>query len=501
MKQVATILRKDVRYLWLEILASFALLIGFTVLEPRSWAEESLPGVFLGGASAGILSVLLCFSWGIIIVRLVQAERLVGVNQFWTTRPYEWPKLLAAKGLFVLLVIDVPLALAQIFLLHRAHLLILQSMPLLLLNLLLLTTAFVLPVACFAALTGSFVHALLAVLAGLVCIAVSTYLDAPKLRELAPLFLPTLQIAIPGIVLSAVLLRQYSRRATVRSWAILATAPVLLLVAQVGLRGTSLAALGYARSADAVPPLLQLDDDPARKVGVGLSSDPASDSKLQPFLHLPLRAANIQPGTSLERSGQRVVLTNARGVIWQSPWLFGGGTFASGVTAFTEFPISRAAYERLGDGPVSLRIEFALEELHDQPPMQFTVSTEGDRIPGLGFCALDESYSAIECRSAYRWADSFAVSTSRRLGLLCAGPDAASEPAHGFLGGTHMAAALHISPVILERLQLHGSGKAATLCPGTPISFVQKRLERHIEVQMPSASIELKDYVDAVKVK
>jgi hypothetical protein len=85
--------------------------------------------------------------------------------------------------------------------------------------------------------------------------------------------------------------------------------------------------------------------------------------------------------------------------------------------------------------------------------------------------------------------------------LLCAGPDAASEPAHGFLGETHMAAALHISPVILERLQLHGSGKAATLCPGTPISFVQKRLERRIEVQTPSASIELKDYVDAVKVQ
>jgi hypothetical protein len=203
-----------------------------------------------------------------------------------------------------------------------------------------------------------------------------------------------------------------------------------------------------------------------------------------------------------------MLLTSATGATWESPWIAGGGMFAGALnttrsTAFEEFSIPRAAYERLGDGPVTLKIDFALVELRDQAPFQLTVSTHGDLAPGVGFCALDEAYAAIQCRSAFRGSDYFAVSTFRRPGPTCVGPPAPLEPAYGFIGDPRATpASLHISPVLVGGLHLGGgSGRTATLCPGTPIAFVEKRPERRIEVQMPGTSIELKDYVGAVKVK
>lgn len=87
MSQTTNILRKDTRQLWPEILASITVLFFFTVVEPRGWVPV-YPSFFSASFLSSILSALLCISWGVLIIRLVQAERLVGLNQFWTTRPY-----------------------------------------------------------------------------------------------------------------------------------------------------------------------------------------------------------------------------------------------------------------------------------------------------------------------------------------------------------------------------------------------------------------------------
>ncbi len=60
------------------------------------------------------------FSWIFLTLRVVQGESLVGDQQWWTTKPYEWWKLLLAKELFLLVFVSLPLFLVQLFFLHHA---------------------------------------------------------------------------------------------------------------------------------------------------------------------------------------------------------------------------------------------------------------------------------------------------------------------------------------------------------------------------------------------
>jgi hypothetical protein len=49
-----------------------------------------------------------------VIARLIHAEPIPGTNQFWTTRPYRWQSLLAAKVLFSLVFLIGPLLIARL---------------------------------------------------------------------------------------------------------------------------------------------------------------------------------------------------------------------------------------------------------------------------------------------------------------------------------------------------------------------------------------------------
>jgi hypothetical protein len=503
MNQILNICRKDALQLWPEILASFAILACFTVAEPGSWTSESVI-LFSMASAANVLAVLLCVCWGIIIIRLVQAERLVGANQFWTTRPYEWPKLMAAKALFLLLFLYAPLVLSQVFLLYRADLPIAGHMPLLFLNLILITTALVLPLTCFAAVTGSFAQASLAILGGLVFLAIMSYLDTPRFTNVAPLFLPLLQVSIEGGILFAVLLQQYSRRATRRSLVIFVAAPVLVLITHLALRGSSLAPVGYPSPTGVVPISIEFDRDPLRTSQRVISDDP--EARL--FIRVPLLVSQIAPGMSFSLHGQRITLTGANGYIWQSPWLSGGGgMLAPGVvsaasTSVADFSISRTDYVRLGEGALSMRLEFALAQLEDQPPLKYSVSTQGDRVPRLGFCQLDEGYFGIMCRSAFREPTYFAINSFRKGGPSCEDLSAPLYPAHGFVGVPDVApTAMHISPILVISPRLNGASRGpATVCPGVPISYVEKRLKQRFQVQTVAVTIKLKDYTQSYKI-
>jgi hypothetical protein len=274
---------------------------------------------------------------------------------------------------------------------------------------------------------------------------------------------------------------------------------------QLALRGTTLAAHSYTPLGEHSPLSVQFDTSPERQFGVGVQEN----RKAGLFVHLPLVVAGISAGTTFSRNGQRISLTGADGYNWHSPWLVDGGFFAPGLTgpskAFAEFSIPPSVYDRLGDGLVTARVDFALGQLQDQSPLQFAVSTEGDVVRGLGFCALDDGYFVMQCRSAFREPAYFAVNTFRKQGPFCKMPAGAPapviEPAHGFFGDPpqQTSTSLHISPVVVRRLQLNGAGKTATLCPGLPISFVEKRLQGRIEVSMPATQIRLRDYLGQVR--
>jgi energy-coupling factor transporter ATP-binding protein EcfA2 len=69
----------------------------------------------------GILPGLVPIAWCVLIARGVQAENLVGDRQFWVTRPYDWYKLLAAKVLFVIVFVNLPLFIVDLILSARGR--------------------------------------------------------------------------------------------------------------------------------------------------------------------------------------------------------------------------------------------------------------------------------------------------------------------------------------------------------------------------------------------
>jgi hypothetical protein len=418
---------------------------------------------------------------------------------------------MAAKGMFVLAWLYLPLAVAEMVLLWRAHLPVFASIPALVLNLLLLTAAFVLPVMCVAAVTRSIAQAMVVLMIVFAALSVAGTLSA-LFEALAPRSLVAVQMGIVAVVFAAALVNQYRTRKMRRSFWIMMLAPALTMVLQLTVPGTQVAASGYARATDDVGLAVRFDDNPLRVFGSGSASVQDSRGPLRSigrsltggpgdnvFVHLPLLVSGTQPGTSLSLEGHRLKLTGADGYAWQSPWLSELGMIAPSAAGgeqpgFAEFLIPRKVYDRLSGGPVAVQIDFAVAKLEDEPAFRTKLSTEGETIPGLGFCTLDESYSGVNCRSAFRDPPRFAIESYRKM--PCTAADSAANPALGVAGSLEPRSVLpSISPVVATGLGLNSPRAAGYLCPGMPIEFVEKRVVDRSRVEMRAATIDLKRYV------
>jgi hypothetical protein len=132
-------------------------------VDPKSWdlASASIGNPYK--TIADLVNALVLLTWGLLIARLIHGEVLVGDRQFWITRPYEWPKLLAAKALFVALLLYLPFLLMEVAILLQAGFNPLSYIPGLLYRLLLISLVFF-PLIALAAITSDLVRMLLTVL-------------------------------------------------------------------------------------------------------------------------------------------------------------------------------------------------------------------------------------------------------------------------------------------------------------------------------------------------
>jgi hypothetical protein len=147
MRQALCIFRKDVNYLRIEI-AVF-------VLVAAAFARVNLPSIEL----------LISLAAAYVIVRAVHADGIPGDRQFWLTRPYNRWSLLAAKLLFVVVCISLPLALAELTVALRAGFSLSEIIPPLLLSQALVFVFGALPVMALAALTSGIVSFIVIALA------------------------------------------------------------------------------------------------------------------------------------------------------------------------------------------------------------------------------------------------------------------------------------------------------------------------------------------------
>ncbi len=491
MSQIVHIFRKDTRQLRLEVLATLVVMVFFDIFEPRSWANPSQNMQIEHIVSAAI-AILLNISWGILIIRLIQTDRLPGVNQFWTTRPVVWWKLMAAKVLFLMCFLYAPLMLSQMLLLHLAGFAVAPNLHLILLEMLLLSATFLLPLASAATVTNSFGQAVLALLGALVLIVLVAVLTLG--RNLQPRFMGGLVSGIFAAILSCVAIYQFRWRATRKTVLLYAAAIVSLIAAQWLLPGSSLAVVGYDRPTQGDPISIAIDTTPHPK-GNPYNSEKSTDRNI--ILQVPLVVSGIAPGTDYILDGQKLHLEGSDGTIWESHWenaaaSFGQTVFSRSNRSSPEILIPRKVYDKLDGGTVRVSMEFAVAQYQAMPVFQTILSSKSEMVPGLGTCAYYEEWGMLRCLSVFGPPPRFAIGTYWGYDSGAPIPQT-NMPAHAFMG-MDSSSQLHISPVTATTDTFGVPGvTTGSLRSGTPVSFAGRKIVRRMQMQTATATVSLKD--------
>lgn len=513
MKQVFAIFNKDARRFWPEIVVSFALLAALVVVYPSQWKTAngvhvdsvSMGRFFLGPPKSflvGCLVFLIPVSWWVLIVRLVHGERLVGHTQFWLTRPYEWPKFLGAKILFVAAFVFVPLLVAQMLLLAQAGFNPVAYIPGLLYNLLLLTGMLILPLMAFSVVTSSFGRLVLILLgAFLFGIVVSMLFSLRPADTISGIPSPaTGDISFLLILLgtAATIVVQYARRKLRTAWLWIAATVAAIIVVSLLDPDQSMMGRTYAADTNAAPVQFAYAVDGLRQP----MTNETGDKRLLEIA-VPLRASGISADNAVVPVAVKVILDGPSGAHWESLWQgINGERFLPGESDTTaRFRIRRSAYEQMKSTPVNLRLIFAVNQAKLAKFSEISISRTEFPVEGLGICAPQAPWfnnppqiTGIACRSAVRRPELTYV-TVRWTEGPCQNSSANDNSllGTGWIGSlTTDPADLGIpsvweTPVGLSNMIFFQRGQVVhprQLCPGSPITFASFTPVRRTQVSL-----------------
>ncbi len=407
MQQILHIFKKDVRRHWLEILISFALLALYAKIMTRPtdydhmMTPNYIPWVEI---SAGTLAPLMIIFWIFLTIRLVHGETLVGDRQWWVTKPYEWWKLLAAKEVFLLAIIGVPLFLVQLYLLRHAGFAIHSHFFGVLGMQLALAVLLFLPAVALASLTKSLGQAFVALL--IVLILVST-----TLSQLAKVPNSGMSSAVQGLgeITSVLVLGlivgaigwQYARRKTWASRGLLAAgAAVVVLIS---------ALTPYAMFVNRKYPLLEPKDTPAQiSVGVlpkSTKTPPEWSDRIGEIpLTIPINYSGVGAGKVVLVDGIRLTMETPGGAKWQPAWAQEGMLlWPEGGLDQISSRIDRKKFDHIKTQTGTLHFEFALTEYQAEETRDIVLHDGEFPDPTLRLCVFSSrNPSLIQCRRPFR---------------------------------------------------------------------------------------------------
>ena len=495
MKQVLHIFAKDSRHFWPEILISLALVGAFVWVYPNTWLSESglhvvvggafLPGMLEGGFLPEFLTMLVPVSWWLLIARVIHAEALVGDRQFWVTRPYEWKKLLAAKALFLVIFLYLPLLSGQCVLLFRAGFPPLSFLPGLLYNLVSITAVIVLPLLAITTVTATFARVTVTLLAGLACfigyVTISMYRsDFATIPYRDHVSLP-LAFCFCGVVV----VLQYASRRVWMSRLVLAALPILLVLTGMTVSESDEVRRDYPRASagqEAPVQLALLRDAP----------HPATaylNRSKQVQVSIPLQVSGVAEGYALLSSEVKVSADAANGSQWNSAWQgLNNQYYLPGTSeSWINFQMSRAFFDQVRTAPVTLHFTVALTRVQAGNVRSIPLPMHEFSVPDVGICSpqadvFRSRFLGVACRFALhqpkltyiraRWMDN---------------PCSASQPGletgvqgDAWIGSLESSPAdLAIAPVwspsivLSNGTKMEGKPESRYLCPGTPVTFTQ----------------------------
>jgi len=494
MNQVGNIFRKDVRHQWIEIVVSAGLLICFAWVKMGEWSRPGIGAIANEGAGAvlyviagALTTPLLLISWMFLIVRAVHGESPAGDRQFWVTRPYEWKQLLVAKILFVIAFINVPLFLAQTFLVYKAGFQPAHYLAGLLWLQLFWTLVLLLPAVALAAVTRNIGHWLLALLfVGLFAIGLSILAAAVPSSSFPT---PVDSIGLLLVIMAAIaaILLQYSLRRTAQSrWLIAAVAGVIMLIL-VATPYRRLIARAYPRAKPDFPLRLSLAVAPS---GIHYHL------RNRVPVNVEFQLSGLSNDSFVELNGYILTLRNSSGQHWDSGWEGRGGmSFPEDKILTTNLEISKDELDKLSASPITGDLMMAFTLYHDRNQRSFVVPRGEFSFPDLGWCSSDpnNSISGLTCRVALRRPQFWMVS-SEMASSTCplANDQLAPKPGEivrAFIRGGSDPAEPGLSPVLTTGITFWqtSTNRISGICPGTPLTLSnpddvgRSRIEVHID--------------------
>ena len=504
MKQIVHIFKKDVRHHWPEIVLSLVALALYIWNEPRQW----LPNYdYLGDRTrnyiTGTIDVGVVLSWCVLIVRIVQSESLVGDRQFWTTRPYEWKKLLAAKVLFVAIFVNLAVLIAGLVLMYKAGMgAPLSSIPRLLWQQLNSPIVVLLPVAALAAVTpnfGQFILALLGVGAYTAGVGIiSTYVPSQDFSSGSD----TLQQLVLFSGCLYAIIWQYARRKTGKSRIVLTGAALTILLLVVATPYQTLIAREYPQLKAEESPV-QLAFDTVKPAPPKIGPDKEDEIEIK----VPLDVSGIAPGNEVSLNGAMLTIEDPDGRHWNTGWKNVYQHLLPADLKFQlSFKIKKNFFDSTQSNPVNARISLAFTALRDMETRRFIATAGEFTVPDIGLCSINPEYlrTSLRCRFMFHTASGIATISSSEI--TCPEFKHRQLPeltAHEWYGGGD---ADFISPVQTTAISFITWDNFGTLdsvtrtrispsvCPGTPILLTKQDVLKRGRTEIQINGIRLSDY-------
>jgi hypothetical protein len=407
MRQALHIFKKDLRHLWFEIAVAIFVVAAFTFTAARRahWLQD--PGTNRIGAWTLVL-ILLPLVWWTLIARAIHDEPIPGDNQFWITRPYSWKSLLAAKALFFLAFINLPMLLADIIILCAYGLHPLGTdFPGLIWSQVLLAIVFILPIAGLSALTSGFVQLVFAVLTPCV-IALGIAIVAPSAviggflggSDWVKTYYVFLIIAVATV---AILVWQYSTRRTAAARILAIAVATLAVLGLTLIPGSAVLKIQSWFSKQTVQESVpHVDFDSTNKWLTRAVIERGNRVRIE----LPLNITALPSGASAKPEGFSLQLQAPDGMtsrIDQVPLHYVSNMDQKFSLQFT---LDESFYEKVKDTPLTIHGSLDLTIFGDRQSARIPFGDQLVTVPRVGVCsssaATNRSYFLM-CTSAFRF--------------------------------------------------------------------------------------------------
>jgi hypothetical protein len=517
MNKTLRIVAKDARHLWPEILVSLAITAGFIATDHFGWPQYGNEPFHEAGTLRVWMQILLPITWWLLVSRAVHDESLVGDRQFWITRPYGWPRVLAAKLIFIASFILLPYLLAQCILMEEAHLHPLNVLPGLAFTLATIFVLFLLPLFALATVTSTISRIFiiffgLAVYTGLAFYFGSAFGTPPSWNPGSEPPYLNVAILIALFIPAVVILVQYAQRRTGFSVALL-----LALVAIITAGGVAnyyahhrIQDFPAVSASEAAPFSVSLDPDPRHIF------PPRTDAQLQAEspqtnempINIPITISGIAPNHAVRVEAETMTVSADGHPSVTIPWNSHAGNlmFAPPPQSGLSRPLlgdsqqnaelPRWVYRDFGNRKITLHLTYAVLELEAESPTRIPFNAEAADVPEHGRC-IENSHSqtknaGITCQ--YALTGPSLTHVTWNLNEACnplSGKPLADEQWIGDSNGSRREAQL--SPVVplmwgfATEAGPFKDPRTYKLCNGSPFTFTKYHIwrRRMIEVTLP----------------